>query len=192
MHNLHSILENHAHKLLCDFDIQIDHLISARRPDLIIINKKERICRFVDFALPVDHRVKLKEWERRDKCLDFPRELKKNVEHESDDYTNCNWYSWYIHKRIGTRTSGLGNNGTGGHYPNYSIVEICWNTEKSSGDTRRLTVPQTPVENYQLTLIFKSWTSLIAFHIALIPLGKVWIQLFSLQLWVNSRTDWVL
>ena len=35
----------------------------------------------------------------------------------------------------------------------------------------------------------KSWTRLIAFHIALIPLGKVWIQLFSLQLWVNSRTD---
>ena len=39
---------------------------------------------------------------------------------------------------------------------------------------------------------FKSWTRMIAFHIALIPLGKVWIQLFSLQLWVNSRTDWVL
>ena len=27
------------------------------------------------------------------------------------------------------------------------------------------------------------------FHIALILLGKVWIQLFSLQLWVNSRAD---
>ena len=39
---------------------------------------------------------------------------------------------------------------------------------------------------------FKSWMRLIAFHIALIPLGKVWIQLFSLQLWVNSRTDWIL
>ena len=36
---------------------------------------------------------------------------------------------------------------------------------------------------------FKSWTWLIAFHIALIPLGKVWIPLFSLQLWVNSRAD---
>ena len=36
---------------------------------------------------------------------------------------------------------------------------------------------------------FKSWSRLIAFHIALIPLGKVWIQLFSLQLWVNSRVD---
>ena len=39
---------------------------------------------------------------------------------------------------------------------------------------------------------FKSWTRLIAFHIALMPLGKVWIQLFSLQLWVNSRTAFVL
>ena len=36
---------------------------------------------------------------------------------------------------------------------------------------------------------FKSWTRLVTFHIALIPLGKVWIQLFSLQLWVNSRAD---
>ena len=40
--------------------------------------------------------------------------------------------------------------------------------------------------------VFKSWTRLIAFHIALTPLGKVWIQLFSLQLWVNSRIVWVL
>ena len=30
---------------------------------------------------------------------------------------------------------------------------------------------------------------LIAFHIALIPLGKLRIQLFSLQLWVSSRAD---
>ena len=36
---------------------------------------------------------------------------------------------------------------------------------------------------------FKSWTRLIVFYIALIPLGKVWIQLFSLKLWVNSRAD---
>ena len=39
---------------------------------------------------------------------------------------------------------------------------------------------------------FKSWTRRIAFHIALIPLGKVWIQFFSFQLWVNSRANWVL
>ena len=40
MHNPASVLENNTHKLLWDFDIQTDHLISARRPDLIIIKKK--------------------------------------------------------------------------------------------------------------------------------------------------------
>ena len=36
------VLENHAHKLLWDFNIKTDHLIPARRPDLIIINKKKK------------------------------------------------------------------------------------------------------------------------------------------------------
>ena len=65
------------HKVLWDFEIQTDHLISARRPDLIIINKKERTCRFLDFAVPVDHRVELKESKKKDKYLDFGREMKK-------------------------------------------------------------------------------------------------------------------
>ena len=42
MYNPASVLEKDTHKLLWDFDIQTDHLISARRPDLIIINKKRR------------------------------------------------------------------------------------------------------------------------------------------------------
>ena len=37
---------------------------------------------------------------------------------------------------------------------------------------------------------FKSRTWLIPFHIALIPLGKVWIQSFFLQISVNSWADW--
>ncbi len=60
IHNPAPVLENNTHKLLWDFDIHTDHLISARRPDLIIINKKQRICKIVDFAVPVDHRVKPK------------------------------------------------------------------------------------------------------------------------------------
>ena len=36
---------------------------------------------------------------------------------------------------------------------------------------------------------FKSWTRLIAFHIALIPLGKVWIQLFSLPVKLRLKID---
>ena len=67
-----------THKLLWDFEIHTDHLISARRPDLIIINKKKRTCKIVDFAVPADHRIKLKECEKKDKYLDLARELKKN------------------------------------------------------------------------------------------------------------------
>ena len=37
-----SVLENEKHKLLWDFEIQTDRLISARRPDLIIINNNKK------------------------------------------------------------------------------------------------------------------------------------------------------
>ena len=81
MHNPAPVLENDSHKLLWDFNIQTDHLIPARRPNLIIINKKKkekkekRICKIVDFAVPADHRINLKESEKKDKYLDLAREL---------------------------------------------------------------------------------------------------------------------
>ena len=79
MHNPAPVLENDTHKLLWDFDIHTDNLIPARRPDLIIINKKKkkRICKIVHFAVPADHRINLKESEKKDKYLDLARELKK-------------------------------------------------------------------------------------------------------------------
>ena len=78
MHNPAPVLENYTHKLLWDFNIQTDHLIPARRPDLIIINKKKkkekkenlqnsRLC------CPADHRIKLKECEKKDKYLNLAR-----------------------------------------------------------------------------------------------------------------------
>ena len=79
MHNPAPVLENATHKLLWEFNIQMCHLIPARRPDFIIIKKKkkERTCKIVDFAVPAEHRIKLKECEKRDKYLDLARELKK-------------------------------------------------------------------------------------------------------------------
>ena len=64
-----------------------------------------------------------------------------------------------------------------------SIIQFCWRCPSCNGYRRR---------KWTRRHEFKSWTWLTAFHIALIPLRKVWIQLFSLQLWVNSRADWVL
>ena len=72
MHNPAPVLENATHKLLWDFNIQTDHLIPARRPDLIIINnkrKKKTTCEIVDFAVPADHRIKLKECEKKKKRI---------------------------------------------------------------------------------------------------------------------------
>ena len=77
MYNPAPVLQNDSHKLLWDFNIQTDHLIPARRPDLIIINKRKRICKINDFAVPVDHRINLKECEKKDKYLDLASELKK-------------------------------------------------------------------------------------------------------------------
>ena len=70
------VLENEIHKFWWNFDIKTDYLSSSRRPDLIIINKEKRICKIVDFAVPGDHKIKLKESEK-DKYLDNFRELKK-------------------------------------------------------------------------------------------------------------------
>ena len=83
MHNPESVRENEMHKILLDFETQTDHLISARRPDLMIVKTRERerekerekTYLKVDFAVQVDHRVKLKESEERDKYPDLNRKL---------------------------------------------------------------------------------------------------------------------
>ena len=77
-----------------------DFLISARKPDLTIINKKKRICKIINFAVPADHRIKLKECEKKDKYLDFARELKKN-------YGTWKWRLYKLFGAFGTVTKGL-------------------------------------------------------------------------------------
>ena len=57
-----------------DFDIRRDDLISTKRPDLEIVKKKERIFKTVDFAVPAEHRIKLKECEKKDKYFNIARE----------------------------------------------------------------------------------------------------------------------
>ena len=80
IHNSAPVPENYRHKLLWDFDIHTDLLISTRRPDLIIISK------IVDFAVPADHRIKLKECKKKG--------IEKIMEHAGDNNTNCNWCVW--------------------------------------------------------------------------------------------------
>ena len=44
-----------------DFSIQTNHVIEARRPDLVVVDKKERSCKIIDFAVPEDSRIEEKE-----------------------------------------------------------------------------------------------------------------------------------
>ena len=52
-------------------------------------------------------------------------------------------------------TRGLGNKRTDGDHPNYCITEIGQNTEKRSEYLRRYALTQTPMIDYQLTLMGK-------------------------------------
>ena len=103
----------------------------------------------MDFAISAEHGVKLKEREKKDKYYDFAMKMKKNVEHESDGDTNCNWCSWYSNQRTGRRTGTFENKRTSGDNPDYSIVEIGQNTEKSPGILRRLAVTQIAERNHR-------------------------------------------
>ena len=111
--------------------------------------KKKRTFKIVDFAFPVDQRIKVKENEKKDKYLDLARELNK---------------LWNMKVTIiptvigafGTVAKGLGSWRTSGDHANYSIVENGQNTEKSPGDLRRLVVTQAPVKNHQLKMMWKT------------------------------------
>ena len=57
---------------------------------------------------------------------------------------------------IGKGTERLRNQRTIRDHPDYNIINIGQNTEKSPGDLRRLAVSQTPMKNLQLMLVRKN------------------------------------
>ena len=152
MHSLAPVLENDTHKLLWDFNIQTDHLIPARRLDLIIIIKKKRICKAVDFAVPADHRINLKKCEKKDKYLDLARELKK---------------LWNMKVTIVLIVIGTFGTITKGSLKGLEDLDVgglskwqhCRERPESWDESWRLeeiAVTQTPVKNHQLTLMWKT------------------------------------
>ena len=60
-----SVSENDEVKLLWDVNIQCDHIIEARRPDIVVVNKQGRKCAII--TLPADKRIGEKENEKVEK-----------------------------------------------------------------------------------------------------------------------------
>ena len=76
-HEPESVLENEDYKILWDFSIRTDHVIEAQGPDLVVVDKKERIFKIIDFAVPGDSRVEEKEKDKIGKYQDLGRQLQK-------------------------------------------------------------------------------------------------------------------
>ena len=70
-------VENEEIKVLWDRNIQCDNLIEARRPDLIVIDKKKQRGIIIDIAVPADVRIEEKEKEKVKKHQDLKREIRR-------------------------------------------------------------------------------------------------------------------
>ena len=53
-HRAEGVMENENMKIPWDFNIQTDHLIEHRRPDIVVVNKKNSTCDIIDVAVPGD------------------------------------------------------------------------------------------------------------------------------------------
>ena len=74
-HQTSSVLEMDRTKVLWDFNIQCDHVIEARRPDIVILEKEEKVCKTTDIAIPADTRAAEKEREKVEKYQGLKREI---------------------------------------------------------------------------------------------------------------------
>ena len=74
-HERESVLESEVYKILWDFSIQTDR--GAWELDLVVVDKKKRTCKIIDFAVAGDSRIEEKEKEKIEKDQDLRRELLK-------------------------------------------------------------------------------------------------------------------
>ena len=102
-------------------------------------------------TFPADHRVKLKESEKRDKYPDLVRELKKKLWNMK--VTVIPIVIGAIGKMTKGLVLGLEDLEMKGQVKTIQATEIGPNAEKSPGYLRILAVIHTPVENHQLVLV---------------------------------------
>ena len=68
-------MENEKCKILWDMTIQCDHVIEARRSDIVAVEKENNKATIMDIASPWDHSVYEKEGKEIEKYQDLKREI---------------------------------------------------------------------------------------------------------------------
>ena len=70
-------MENGEVNLLWDMNIQCDNVVEARRPDVVVVSKKEKKCIIVDVVIPGDSRMHKIEFEKIEKYQDLKWEFRR-------------------------------------------------------------------------------------------------------------------
>lgn len=76
-HRPEGVIENDEVKILWDFMIQCDRMVEYRKPDIVVVEKKERRCLVIDVAVPGDIRIEEKENEKVEKYQELKQEIIK-------------------------------------------------------------------------------------------------------------------
>ena len=107
----------------------------------------------MDFTVPADYEIKVKKRDRREKYLDFAKELMKlwNVQVPVPPNGIC--ILGMISKVLERGLEGLEIGGRIETIQSLALLRLVRIPPKSFRDLRRLTVNQIPVWNHQLTLV---------------------------------------
>ena len=71
------VIENDVIKVLWDFDIQTDKHVTSNRPDIVIVDKKEKSLKLIDVSVPNDMDIFTKRVEKVEKYATLSIELKE-------------------------------------------------------------------------------------------------------------------
>ena len=71
------VTENGVIKVLWDFDIQTDKHVTSNRPEIVIVDKKEKSLKLIDVSIPDDMNIVLKRIEKIEKYANLSIKLKE-------------------------------------------------------------------------------------------------------------------
>ena len=75
-HQPQTVEENDRAKILWNFPVQTDHRIQHNKPDLIVLDKREKTANIIDIAVPNDYRIAQKRLEKLRNYSDLSTEIR--------------------------------------------------------------------------------------------------------------------
>ena len=102
-HTHQSVQKNDKYKILWDLNIQRDEVIEHRPPDIVCIDKQKRECQIIDFALPTEQNIFIKEQEKNWKVPGLKNRITESLECQGSGHTDsyrCSQMLKRIHQYI--------------------------------------------------------------------------------------------